>query len=107
MVNITKGADKTIDINFFLDGAVWSLAGLTELEVRIPASTTIRKKYTTSGVTIVSEANGQARITLSDTETDTMTVGLAQIMEIVVDKSTVKKIFQLPVLNVADELYPA
>jgi hypothetical protein len=108
MINIIKGQDRTVRITFQeSDGTAWSLSGMTDILVYFPAATTITKQYTVaSGVTVVSEAGGIIEVTLTDTETGTMTVGYGQHMEIIVDKGTTRKLFQvLSQLNVVARLF--
>ncbi len=105
MINITKGSDKVINIAFVQDGAPWTLAGTTAIQVLIPASSTLTKTLASGAVAITSESGGTATVTLTDVETLTLRPGNAQYIEIIVDKGTVRKIFQCrDILNVTDRL---
>lgn len=106
MINVVKGQDRTVRVNFEQDGAAWSLSGMTEITIKIPAETTITKLYTTSGVSVISSAGGIVEFTLSDTETATLNLGYGQAIEITVDKSSTRKIFQVRnILNVTASLF--
>jgi len=107
MINVIKGQDRTIRITFQeSDGTAWSLSGMTEITVYFPAATTITKTYTGSTVSVISSSGGIIECTLTDTNTDTMTVGYGQHIEIIVDKGTTRKLFQVrDVLNVVARLY--
>lgn len=107
MINIIKGQDRTVRISFQQsDGSAWSLSGMTEITVYFPAATTITKVYTVSGITVVDSAGGVIDVVLTDTETDTMTVGYGQAIEIIVDKSATRKLFQVrDCMNVVARLF--
>lgn len=107
MINIIKGQDRTIRFTFTQsDGTGWSLSGMTEITVYFPASTTITKTYTGGTVTVVDSANGIIEVTVTDTDTATMNVGYGQALEIIVDKSSTRKLFQVrDIMNVTARLF--
>ncbi len=106
MINIVKGSDKTINLAFTQNGSAWTLAGATQITVILPARTNLSKTLTGGAITVTNEAGGLAELVLTDTETATMKSGLAQSIEVVVDKGTVKTVFQLrDILNVTDRLF--
>jgi len=101
MVNIIKGQDKTVRFSFMEDGSAWDLTGYTSITVYFPAATTITKTYGGGDITVLSASGGSIELTLSDTETATMNTGYGQIIELIVDKSTVRKMFQIrDIMNV-------
>lgn len=92
MINVIRGADKAVTFTFRGDSDF--LDGMTEMTIALPASTTIRKVYTTAGIIKVSDT--VATISLTNAETELMALGLGQgPIEIVIDWSTTRKIYKV------------
>ncbi len=100
MVNIIRGADKTVRLAFNQDGAPWSLVGVTAMEACFPGD--VSKTIAGGGIAIIDAAGGIAEVTLTNDDTTAMNAGLSQPIEVVVDKGAVKKIF--PVIGIVSVL---
>lgn len=106
MINVIKGQDKTVRFSFSQNGTAWDLTGYTAISIYFPASSTITKTYAGGDITVVSQAGGIIETTLSDTETATMTAGYGQAIEVIVDKGSTRKLFQVrDILNVTARLF--
>jgi hypothetical protein len=89
-MTIIQGEDKDITVTL----QTLNLTTATEILVRFPGSRTqILKTLTNSGgVTRVNDATGKFKVTLSNSETPLLKLGLRD-MEITVSFGSVKKIF--------------
>lgn len=91
MATIVQGEDKTLTIT--LD--TLNLTSATEITCRFPGSTSVVEKTMTGGaVSLVTAASGIFSVTLTDTDTALLQPGTRATLEIVVDFSSTRRIFQ-------------
>jgi hypothetical protein len=94
-VNIFQGEDRTL--KFLLvksDGTPYSLVGVTALTVVFPANSALIEKTLSGGVMITDATNGTLQVVLDNDDTDDLLLATNQSLEMIVENSTNKRIFQ-------------
>jgi hypothetical protein len=98
MVDLIRGEDKTILLNFT---GTYNLTGVTALEVTFPGPLV---KSIGDGVTVNSTT--QAQVVLTNAETLAFASGIGLGLQLQIDKSSVRKIKQVDgVLNIFNPRY--
>lgn len=108
MINLIQGEDKTISVQLKKTTGYVDLTSVTEISAKFKTATgtPLVKLLSTNGIAVTSAVNGLFDVTLSDTETATLTVGAAQDWEITVDIGSNRKVYQvLANLNVTAKLF--
>lgn len=103
MINVVRGEDKTATINL---SGVADLQTATAISVQFPTvgTTTVIKTLLSGAVVVVSAT--QLRVTIPRAETEIMSVGDDQSIEITIDYGSVREIVQgSELLNVASRLF--
>jgi hypothetical protein len=91
---IIQGEDVTLAVKLNQTGGEeYPLSGVTELTVQFCAATggTLDKTLSASGITIVSEDCGKFTVNLTDTDTEGLTLGEDQAIQIIIDKGAIRR----------------